>query len=195
VFVHFCEAFLGILPSIFLFCYFFRLKPHPHSDSTSVLGGFGIQFCQNKQKEFFEYNLVNSVKDWRSEWFYARNMNTLSLSTQTLVLLWMTVGRSYPCRQKTSRRSSLSLSGSKSWSSKTWQTLVSWPVSSITECSLWRRGRGMVLSMLEQRTHLGWFLHMSWRRRSWDGFAKCWRMRVLLLSKSRSTPLRIHPLL
>jgi hypothetical protein len=29
VFVHFCEAFLGILPSITLFWYFFRLKPHP----------------------------------------------------------------------------------------------------------------------------------------------------------------------
>jgi hypothetical protein len=42
VFVHFCEAFLGILPSISLFCYFFRLKPHPRSDSTSVLGGCRI---------------------------------------------------------------------------------------------------------------------------------------------------------
>jgi hypothetical protein len=75
VFVHFCESFLRILPSISLFRYFFRLKPHPHSDSTSILGGCGIQFHQNKQKEFFKYNLVDSVKDCRSEWFYARNMN------------------------------------------------------------------------------------------------------------------------
>jgi hypothetical protein len=44
VFVHFCETFLGILPSISLFRYLFRLKPHPWSDSTSVLGGCGIQF-------------------------------------------------------------------------------------------------------------------------------------------------------
>jgi hypothetical protein len=29
VFVHFCETFLGILPSFFLFRYLFCLKPHP----------------------------------------------------------------------------------------------------------------------------------------------------------------------
>jgi hypothetical protein len=48
VFVHFCEAFLGILPFITLFCYFFRLKPHHKSNNTSVLGGCRIQFHQNK---------------------------------------------------------------------------------------------------------------------------------------------------
>jgi hypothetical protein len=44
VFVHLYEAFLGIIPSISLFCFFFRLKPHPRSDNTSPLGGCGIQF-------------------------------------------------------------------------------------------------------------------------------------------------------
>jgi hypothetical protein len=34
-----------------------------------------FNFFQNKQKEFFEYNLVDSVKDWHSEWFYVGNMN------------------------------------------------------------------------------------------------------------------------
>jgi hypothetical protein len=63
IFVHFCEAFLGILPSITLFRYFFCLKLHPKSDSTSVLGGCGIQFRQNKQKEYFEYTMVDSMKD------------------------------------------------------------------------------------------------------------------------------------
>jgi hypothetical protein len=63
VFVHFCEAFHGIPPSITLFRYFFHLKPHPKSNNTSVLGGCGIQFRQNKQKEFFEYTPVDSVKD------------------------------------------------------------------------------------------------------------------------------------
>jgi hypothetical protein len=61
--VHFCETFLGILPSITLFRYFFHLKPHPKSNGTSVLGACGIQFRHNKQKEYFEYTLVDSVKD------------------------------------------------------------------------------------------------------------------------------------
>ena len=44
VFVHLCETFLGIPPSISLFRYFFRLKPQPRRDDTNVLGGYGIQF-------------------------------------------------------------------------------------------------------------------------------------------------------
>jgi hypothetical protein len=42
MFVHLCEAFLGIPPSISLFRYFFYLKPHPRSDNISLLGGYGI---------------------------------------------------------------------------------------------------------------------------------------------------------
>jgi hypothetical protein len=57
-----------------LFCYFFRLKPHTRSDNISSLGGCGIQFRQGKKNLFFNYDLVDSVKEWRSEWFYARNM-------------------------------------------------------------------------------------------------------------------------
>ena len=44
VFVHLCETFLRIPPSLSLFHYFFRLKPQPHRDDTNVLGGYGIQF-------------------------------------------------------------------------------------------------------------------------------------------------------
>ena len=45
IFVHLCETFLGIPPSLSLYRYFFRLKPQPRHDDTSVLGGCGIQFC------------------------------------------------------------------------------------------------------------------------------------------------------
>ena len=74
VFVHLCETFLGIPPSLSLFCFFFRLKPQPRRDDTSVLGGCGIQFCQGLKIKFFDYDLVDSVRDWRSEWFYSANM-------------------------------------------------------------------------------------------------------------------------
>jgi hypothetical protein len=50
------------------------LKPYPQSDNISLLGGCGIQFCQNKKNLFFDYDLVDSVKEWRSEWFYVENM-------------------------------------------------------------------------------------------------------------------------
>jgi hypothetical protein len=60
------------LPSLSFGIYFVL---NPKSDSTSVLGGCRIQFRQNKQKEYFEYTLIDSMKDWRTEWFYASNMS------------------------------------------------------------------------------------------------------------------------
>jgi hypothetical protein len=38
------------------------------------LGGCGIQFRQGNKIVFFYYDLVDSIWDWRSEWFYAANM-------------------------------------------------------------------------------------------------------------------------
>ena len=74
VFVHLCETFLGIPPSLSLFHYFFRLKPQPRCDDTNVLGGCEIQFCQGLKSEFFDYDLVDSMRDWRADWFYAANL-------------------------------------------------------------------------------------------------------------------------
>ena len=73
VFVHLCESFLGI-PPLSLFCYFFRLKPQPRRDDTNVLGGCGIQFRQGLKSKFFDYDLVDSVRDWHADWFYAANL-------------------------------------------------------------------------------------------------------------------------
>jgi len=67
VFVHLCETFLGIPPSLSLFRYFFCLKPQPHHDDTHVLGGCGIQFRQGLKSKFFDYDLVDSVRDWRAD--------------------------------------------------------------------------------------------------------------------------------
>ena len=74
IFVHLCETFLGIPPSLSLFRYFFRLKPQPRRDDTHVLGGCGIQFRQGLKSKFFDYDLVDSVRDWCADWFYATNM-------------------------------------------------------------------------------------------------------------------------
>ena len=63
VFVHLYEAFLGIPPSLSLFCHFFRLKPQPRREDTNVLGGCGIQFRQGLKSKFFDYGLVDSVRD------------------------------------------------------------------------------------------------------------------------------------
>jgi hypothetical protein len=42
VFVHFCEAFLGIKPHWILFNKFFWMKPQPSASNPRVVGGAGI---------------------------------------------------------------------------------------------------------------------------------------------------------
>jgi hypothetical protein len=74
IFVHLCETFLGIPPSLSLFCYLFHLKPQPRSDDTHVPSGYRIQFRQGRKNQFFDYGLVDSVRDWSADHFYATNM-------------------------------------------------------------------------------------------------------------------------
>jgi hypothetical protein len=49
VFVHFCEAFLGIKPHWILFQKFFRVKPQPSANNPRVVGGAGIQMREESK--------------------------------------------------------------------------------------------------------------------------------------------------
>ena len=48
IFVHLCEAFLGIEPHFDLFLYFFRLKPHPNDSNIDVVGVLGCSFVRGR---------------------------------------------------------------------------------------------------------------------------------------------------
>jgi hypothetical protein len=43
MFVHFCEAFVGIKPHRILFHKFFQMKPQPSTNNSRLVGGAGIQ--------------------------------------------------------------------------------------------------------------------------------------------------------
>jgi hypothetical protein len=62
IFVRLCETFLGIPPSITLFRYFFKLKPHLEVANPHVLGSAGIQFRAGRKTEYIHYTLVESMK-------------------------------------------------------------------------------------------------------------------------------------
>ena len=82
IFVHLCEAFLGIEPYFDLFRYFFHLKPHPNDSRVEVVGGFGLQFRQGKKPQYFPYKLSDKVIDWKEMWFYVKNpFSSLPLRT------------------------------------------------------------------------------------------------------------------
>jgi hypothetical protein len=73
VFVHFCEAFLGIKPHWVLFQKFFRVKPQPSANDSRVVGGAGIQMREDATEQYLAYKLIDSNQDWKSKWFYITN--------------------------------------------------------------------------------------------------------------------------
>jgi hypothetical protein len=54
VFVHLCEALLGIPPHFNLFAYLFHVKPHPTNANPSRIGGCGFQLIQGRGSEYIE---------------------------------------------------------------------------------------------------------------------------------------------
>jgi hypothetical protein len=73
VFVHFCEAFLGIKPHWILFRKFFRVKPQPSASNPRVVGGAGIQMREDAAEQYLSYKLIDSNQDWKVKWFYVTN--------------------------------------------------------------------------------------------------------------------------
>jgi hypothetical protein len=73
VFVHFCEAFVGIKPHWILFQKFFRVKPQPSANDPRVVGGAGIQMREDATDQYLSYKLIDSNQDWKAKWFYIMN--------------------------------------------------------------------------------------------------------------------------
>jgi hypothetical protein len=73
VFVHFCEAFLGIKPHWILFWKFFRVKHQPSASNPRVVGGAGIQMREDAAEQYLSYKLIDSNQDWKAKWFYITN--------------------------------------------------------------------------------------------------------------------------
>jgi hypothetical protein len=73
VFVHFCEAFLGIKPHWVLFQKFFRVKPQPSANDPRVVGWAGIQMREDATEQYLAYKLIDSNQYWKAKWFYVTN--------------------------------------------------------------------------------------------------------------------------
>ena len=58
LFVHFCEAFLGICPHWALFRKLFWVKPHPELKNPQLVGGAGIQMREKMSELYFDYQLT-----------------------------------------------------------------------------------------------------------------------------------------
>jgi hypothetical protein len=67
VFVHFCEASLGIKPHWVLFWKFFHVKPQPSANDPRVVGGADIQMREDAAEQYLAYELIDSNQDWKSK--------------------------------------------------------------------------------------------------------------------------------
>jgi hypothetical protein len=63
VFVHFCEALVGIKPHWILFRKFFRVKMQPSTNDPQVVGGAGIQMREDAADQYLSYKLNESNQD------------------------------------------------------------------------------------------------------------------------------------
>jgi hypothetical protein len=73
IFIHFCEAFLGIELHWDLFCFLFRVKPQPTTKKLAVVGGAGIKLCQQAGEKYLSYKFPSNLPGWKNQWFYIEN--------------------------------------------------------------------------------------------------------------------------
>ena len=71
IFIHFCEAFLGVLPHFNLFRHLFCLKKKGGSGSK-VVGGVYLQLRDGMASEYINVPLNTSLKGWNAKWFYIK---------------------------------------------------------------------------------------------------------------------------
>ena len=67
----------GLSPTLIFSNSFFHLKPHPNDSKVDVVGGAGLQFRQGRKPKYMPYDLSDKVIDWKSMWFYIRNLSSL----------------------------------------------------------------------------------------------------------------------
>jgi hypothetical protein len=71
VFVHLCEAFLGIPHNFPLFKNYFFLKYQASATNQKVIGGVGFQ--TRPRVGFLELPMKTSLQGWHKMWFYYEN--------------------------------------------------------------------------------------------------------------------------
>ena len=71
IFIHFCEAYLRILPHFNLFYPLFWLKKRGDTGSK-VVGGVYLQLWDGMASEYLTVSLNTSLKGWNTRWFYMK---------------------------------------------------------------------------------------------------------------------------
>jgi hypothetical protein len=68
IFVHLCEAFLGILPHFGLWKYLYHCWPGMAGGQHQLVGGASLELSRGRKAEYLDIPLKDSIKGWRLEW-------------------------------------------------------------------------------------------------------------------------------
>jgi hypothetical protein len=73
IYVHLCEAFLGVLPHFGPWKYLYHCRPGMAGGQHQLVGGASLEMCRGRKTDYLEIPLKNSIKGWRLEWFIVEN--------------------------------------------------------------------------------------------------------------------------
>ena len=65
VFVYLCEAYLGILPDLDLFLYYYGMGKH-----SGITGRCGLKLHDGKSREYIQMFTRSLWPRWKKRWFY-----------------------------------------------------------------------------------------------------------------------------
>jgi hypothetical protein len=73
IFVHLCEALLGILPQFGLWKYLYHCRPGMAGAQHQLVGGASLEMHRGRKTDYLDIPLKDSIKGWRLEWFIVEN--------------------------------------------------------------------------------------------------------------------------
>jgi hypothetical protein len=73
VFVHFCKAYLGILPYFGLWKYLYHCRLEWSGGQHQLVGGASLEMHRGRKTEYLDIPLKDNIKGWRLEWFIVEN--------------------------------------------------------------------------------------------------------------------------
>jgi hypothetical protein len=73
IFIHLCEAYLGIPPHFGLWKYLYHCRPGMVGGQHQLVGGASLELRRGRKSEYLDIPLKDSIKGWRLEWFIVEN--------------------------------------------------------------------------------------------------------------------------
>jgi hypothetical protein len=73
IFVHLCEAYLGVLPHFGLWKYLYHCRPGMAGGQHQLMGGASLEMRRGRKMEYLDISLKDNIKGWRLEWFIVEN--------------------------------------------------------------------------------------------------------------------------